>query len=266
MCDLELSLSQKLVTNIQTKKNLFLSGHLVWVKTKSFWKMADRERPHQLPRCEMFASAGSSSRFKVFSEDGICKQFASCRNHTLTCQECLHLVASGISWDFFWGGGISQPVSSLNPADYHSGQMGRKTPWSFFFSSRSYLVALKTGKNNNMMVAGDEGEGGGGGKMSKSEKDQVGRQVFFFRGWLFSSLPHRKVQRVTALFRATQLVSRLLFSGVPVTEESYFGWSSCCSASRQTAPAVAVAASTLLVAVRGTPAWQKNVCVARTRF
>lgn len=44
-----------------------------------------------------------------------------------------------------------------------------------------------------MMVAGDEGGGGegGGGKMSKSEKDQVGRQdrsLHFFQGRLLFSL------------------------------------------------------------------------------
>lgn len=39
-----------------------------------------------------------------------------------------------------------------------------------------------------MMVAGDEGEGVAGGKMSKSEKDQVGRRdltLYFFLGLSF---------------------------------------------------------------------------------
>lgn len=63
-----------------------------------------------------------------------------------------------------------------------------------------------------MMVAGDDdGGGGGGGKMSKSEKDQVGRRgpsLYFLRGCLFFTLLLRKVQRKAVLLRATQLVAR----------------------------------------------------------
>lgn len=62
-----------------------------------------------------------------------------------------------------------------------------------------------------MMVAGDDGGGGGGGKMSKSEKDQVGRRgpsLYFLRGCLFFTLLLRKVQRKALLLRATQLVAR----------------------------------------------------------
>lgn len=62
-----------------------------------------------------------------------------------------------------------------------------------------------------MMVAGDDGGGGGGGKMSKSEKDQVGRRgpsLYFLRGCLFFTLLIRKVQRKAVLLRATQLVAR----------------------------------------------------------
>lgn len=62
------------------------------------------------------------------------------------------------------------------------------------------------------MVAGDDdGGGGGGGKMSKSEKDQVGRRgpsLYFLRGCLFFTLLLRKVQRKAVLLRATQLVAR----------------------------------------------------------
>lgn len=80
-----------------------------------------------------------------------------------------------------------------------------------------------------MMVAGDEG-GGGGGKMSKSEKDQVGRRgpklLFVFRG--LSSLrlvitpKSAAAERVAALLGATQLVSCcwcVFPLGVRVTEE-----------------------------------------------
>lgn len=61
------------------------------------------------------------------------------------------------------------------------------------------------------MVAEDDGGGGGGGKMSKSEKDQVGRRgpsLYFLRGCLFLTLLHRRAQRKAVLLRATQLVAR----------------------------------------------------------
>lgn len=151
--------------------------------------------------------------------------------------------------------------------------MGRKTPWSFFFSPSSYLAALKTGKKQSAWWSLETKEKGAAKCLNPKKTRWVGEfQVFFlsFRVVLFFSLLHGEVQRVTALLRATQLVFRLLFFGVWVTEERHFGRSSCCSASLQTAQAVAVAAaavtatSTLLVAVHGTAAWQSIVCVAHT--
>lgn len=107
-----------------------------------------------------------------------------------------------------------------------------------------------------MMVAGDDdGGGGGGGKMSKSEKDQVGRRgpsLYILRGCLFFTLLLRKVQRKAVLLRATQLVARpQSFSGVrPSHGREAFRLQQLLLrfVSLQTAAAV------LTVAVRGTAA------------
>lgn len=119
------------------------------------------------------------------------------------------------------------------------------------------------------MVAGDDGGGGGGGKMSKSEKDQVGRRgpsLYFLWGCLFFTLLIRKVQRKAVLLRATQLVARpAVFLRGP-SESRKRGISAAAAVASLRFATVNTAAAVLTVAVHGTAAWQRNVCVARTRI
>lgn len=107
-------------------------------------------------------------------EDGICKLFASCKNHTLTCLECVNLIPCECRGTL--GNAITLNSGLISPAitsSWLTGEWAERFPE--VFSSLSFTQS-NTGKNN-MRDTGEEGGGGNGDKISKSEKDQVGKHI-----------------------------------------------------------------------------------------
>lgn len=190
--DLELAISQRLVTKGQTKAP-FLSEHLVWEKIKCFWQIAGKHTDRLVPQvwnvCFYWLLLSLQSFFWRRHLQTVCflpKPHPHLRG--MCAPSCL-----GNLRRLFWRGTGIFLACELSPADNHSGQMGRKTPWScFFFLLLPHPISLrwKQEKTTWWSLETTE-EGAAGAKCLNLKKTRwVGEVRVFISYEVVSSLPY----------------------------------------------------------------------------